>query len=199
VALLNMLTETGSRSRSHGLHLSVLQAQAEALGIPLVTRSASWDRYEGEFLDALRNLAAQGVRAVVFGDIAGAPNRRWVESVCARCGIRPVLPLWGSHRTALLEEFVERGFRATVIVVRKDTLDPAVLGRALDRNLIAELIASGNDPSGEGGEYHTVVRAGPGFAHPLPLHPGNRVLRDGCWFLDVSVRPHEKTAKEANL
>jgi diphthine-ammonia ligase len=196
VALLNMLTETGRRSRSHGLRLSVLQAQAAALGIPLVTRSASWDRYEDEFLDALRNLAAQGIRAAVFGDIAGAPNRRWVESVCARCGMRPVLPLWGSPRTALLEEFVALGFRAMVVVVRKEALDSTVLGRTLERDLLAELIAAGIDPSGEGGEYHTVVWGGPGFARHLTLHPGERVLRDGCWFLDVSVLPQRETAEE---
>jgi uncharacterized protein (TIGR00290 family) len=162
----------------------------------LVTRSASWDGYEDEFLDALRNLAERGIRVAVFGDIAGAANRRWVESVCTRCGMRPVLPLWGSPRAALLEEFGERGFRATLVVIRKEALDPAVLGRTLDRGLIIELTAAGIDPSGEGGEYHTVVWGGPGFTHPLTLHSGKRVLRDGCWFLDVSVRPQQETGEE---
>ena len=35
VGLLNMLAENGERSRSHGLPVAVLRAQAAALGLPM--------------------------------------------------------------------------------------------------------------------------------------------------------------------
>lgn len=41
VALVTMLTEGGVRTRSHGLPLDVIEAQAAALGLPLVTRATS--------------------------------------------------------------------------------------------------------------------------------------------------------------
>ena len=40
--LLTMISENGIRSRSHGLRKDVIEAQAAALGIPLLTRCATW-------------------------------------------------------------------------------------------------------------------------------------------------------------
>ena len=60
-----------------------MQRQAAALGVPLVTRGASWDDYEAAFLDALAELRDQlGVEVGVFGDIDLQPHRDWVERVC---------------------------------------------------------------------------------------------------------------------
>ena len=41
-ALLAMFDETGERSRSHALPPHLMQDQADALGIPLVMRRATW-------------------------------------------------------------------------------------------------------------------------------------------------------------
>ena len=60
-ALLAMFDETGERSRSHALPPHLMQAQADALGIPLVTRQASWTSYEAVFTEQLRAFAAQGI------------------------------------------------------------------------------------------------------------------------------------------
>ena len=49
-ALLTMLDETGERSRSHGLPVEVLEAQAASIGVPLVTASATWDDYTAAFV-----------------------------------------------------------------------------------------------------------------------------------------------------
>jgi uncharacterized protein (TIGR00290 family) len=165
----------------------MLRAQARALGVPLVTRSATWGDYEAAFLSALQEMSAVGVRAVVFGDIDGESNRRWAEMLCTRGGLRAVEPLWARPRDELLHEFLGLGFRATLVAVRDGVLDSAMLGRTLDETLLQEFVRAGIDLSGEGGEYHTVVTRGPLFAHPIELAPGQRVLRDGCWFLDVAV------------
>src|SRR5258707_4422605 len=69
IALLTMLDETGERSRSHGLPVDVLQAQAASIGVPLVTASATWAAYTDAFVRALSGLATSDVPACVFGDI----------------------------------------------------------------------------------------------------------------------------------
>jgi diphthamide synthase (EF-2-diphthine--ammonia ligase) len=51
---------------------------------------------------------------------------------------------------------------------------------------VAQLAALGIDPCGEEGEYHSVVVDAPTFSRRLELRPGERVLRDGVWFLDVA-------------
>ena len=46
---LNMLTEDGTRSRSHGPEPALLQLQAKAAGVALVQGKAGWDDYEKKF------------------------------------------------------------------------------------------------------------------------------------------------------
>ncbi|MFX4809777.1 ATPase, partial [Acinetobacter baumannii] len=50
--LLNVLNEEGKISRSHGIPKNILQAQADAMGIPLYTVASSWNDYEEKFTNA---------------------------------------------------------------------------------------------------------------------------------------------------
>ena len=62
--LLTMLDEHGERSRSHGLLIQVLQAQADSMGIPLKTACATWNDYEAVFISALTAAAKDGIQGV---------------------------------------------------------------------------------------------------------------------------------------
>ncbi|RJX21564.1 MAG: hypothetical protein C4570_02415 [Ammonifex sp.] len=74
-----------------------------------------------------------------------------------------------------------------IIAVKDGVLDNRFLGRTPDINAVREMEKAGVDPSGEGGEYHTVVTSGPIFSSPVRLEKKKPVLRDGYWFLEVSV------------
>src|SRR5207253_647620 len=52
--LVTMFTEDGQRSRSHGLARKVLEAQAAAIDVPLLSASATWEEYETAFIELLR-------------------------------------------------------------------------------------------------------------------------------------------------
>jgi len=82
--LLTIISEDGVRSRSHGLRKDVLEAQASAMGIPLLMRCATWTEYEAVFIDALHEIGKQGVKSGVFGDIDFPPHLEWEEKVCHR-------------------------------------------------------------------------------------------------------------------
>ena len=165
-ALLAMFDETGERSRSHGLPPHLMQAQADALGIPLVMRRASWQTYEAVFTEQLRAFAAQGVTHGLFGDIDLQPHRDWEERVCAAAGIAAVLPLWLEPRGALVDELLARGYRARVVGVDARFLGAGFCGREFDARFIADL-PPGVDACGENGEFHTFVFDGPRFASPV--------------------------------
>jgi diphthine-ammonia ligase len=186
--LLSMLRADGQRSRSHGLRREVLQAQADRLAIPLTAKAASWADYESVFIAALQELKARGIEAGVFGDIDVDDHRLWEEKVCTAAGIASFLPLWQTERLALLGEFLMLGFEAKIVAVNGEKLDKAYLGRVLDPDLVRAFAELGIDPSGEAGEYHTVVTGGPIFSGPVRLETGGRVFHDGYWFLDVSVK-----------
>jgi len=181
-----MMTETGDRSRSHGLSLDVLASQSAALGIPLMTRSTSWKEYEGVFAGALAYLKTVGIETGIFGDIDLEDHRAWVTRVCESNGMGPLLPLWGLRHAGIAEEFVRLGFKAKIISIKEGILDRQMLGRDFTQDLIDEFKDRGVDPSGEAGEFHTVVTDGPIFSRPVDLIEKAPVIRDGYWFLDVA-------------
>ena len=184
-ALVCMLHEDGGVSRGHGLPLALLEEQAAALGVPLVTRATTWDGYESTFVALLHELRAQGIEAGVFGDIDLQAHRDWVESVCEVSGLGCHLPLWQEPRRRLLGEFLAGGSRATIVAVDSSKLGAEFLGLELDDAVIARLEAAGADACGEEGEYHTMVTSAPLFSRPVPLvwdgieeRDGHHLLRD---------------------
>ncbi len=185
--LLTMLSEDGVSSRSHALPRPLLEEQARSLGMRSVFRSASWNDYEEEFVSALCELRREGIETGIFGDIDLDPHREWVRRVCARAGITPVHPLWQRGRRELLEEFIALGFAAEIVVVNEEKLDGRFLGRAIDAGTVEEMEAAGIDPSGELGEYHTVVTNGPLFASEVRIRPDGRRRHEGYAFLNVRL------------
>lgn len=189
--LINMLTEDGYRSRSHGLAKTVLEKQANLLQMPINFYSASWNDYESVFIDALYDLKKEGIAMGVFGDIkipnkqGLIVNRQWADHVCDKAGILSNEPLWGDSVETLLHEFFDAGFVAKIISVKADLLSADYLGKILNRDLIIEFIKQGIDPAGENGEYHTVVLDGPLFTKTLFLEERDQVLKNGYWFLDI--------------
>jgi len=138
------------------------------MGCRLVTRSVTWDSYEGSFVDALRDLCSEcGLPAAVFGDIDLEEHRTWEEQACAAAGINAFLPLWQGNRRELVEWFLKAGFVAMITTVNTERMSEGYLGRVLDAGLLEELEEKGIDACGEEGEYHSVVTNGPTFKRPL--------------------------------
>lgn len=187
VAMLTMFGEDGARSRSHGLRPAILEAQAERLGLPLYAGRGSWASYESDYRQLLDDVCALGITHVIFGDIMYASNREFPERVCAAHGLTAVEPLWEEPTGALFREFVATGADARIVTLRDGVVDPSWLGRRLTLHLLDDIQRAGFDPCGEHGEYHTVVLDAPLFSSPLPVTFGERVLRSGCWAVDVEV------------
>lgn len=166
-ALLAMFDEDGERSRSHAIPPHLMQAQADALGIPLVIGRAGWADYEAVFTAQLRSFAAQGITHGLFGDIDLQPHRDWEEKVCAAAGLRAELPLWQQPRRAVVGELLALGYRARVVCVDARFLDAGFCGREFDEAFLADL-PDRVDACGENGEFHTFVFDGPRFAQPVP-------------------------------
>jgi diphthine-ammonia ligase len=184
--LFTMMAEDGKTSRSHALPRSLLEEQALRLGIPIRFGSASWETYEVVFSDVLKRFQADGVKAGVFGDIDIEDHRAWCRRVCGAAGLEARHPLWKRDRRELLGEFIDLGFTAVIVVVKADRLGPEWLGKAIDRNTVSGLEKAGVDPSGERGEYHTVVTAGPIFRAGIRLATREPHFHDGYWFLGPS-------------
>ena len=187
--LLNMITEDGKRSWTHGQSTELLQVQSQAIGIPLVQRRTTMANYETEFKDMLLTLKQEGVRGGVFGDIDLDEHRQWVERVCHDVDITPYLPLWGQAQGKILTDFIDLGFEAIVVVAKADLFGEEWLGRKVDLSFIKQLdeLRETKDitPCGESGEYHTFVTDGPLFNQRIEILETNKILREEHWFLEI--------------
>lgn len=183
--LVTMMIDSGQRSRSHGLSLGLLRAQAGAMSLPLHTAATSRVDYRDRFVATIEPLIRAGVRHGVFGDLAGPNHREWEEGVCTAAGGRGVLPLWGADPAEIVREQWARGIVSRLVAVRDGVLPPELLGKVLTPERIDDFVKRGIDPCGEGGEFHTAVVDCPLFHSPIELQQGEIVLRDGAWFIDL--------------
>jgi len=182
-ALLTTVTGEYDRISMHGVRRTLLERQAESLGLPLeqvvISPGATNDEYEAEMGATLLTLRDRvpGLDTVVFGDLFLADIRAYRERMLGRIGMRALFPLWLRDTRVLAHEFVRLGYRAVLVCVDADQLAGEFAGREFDAELLRD-IPSTVDPCGENGEFHTFVYAGPGFRHAVRHTRGPVVVRD---------------------
>jgi len=190
VGLLSTVTAPYARVSMHGVRETVLEAQAEALGLPIhrvyIPAPCSNEAYEAAMRQALASARAAGVNVIVFGDIALADVRAWREAHLARVGMSALFPLWQGDTRALAREMISAGLRAYVTCLDPRRVPRALAGRRFDDAFLAALPAEA-DPCGENGEFHTCVVDGPMFRHPVAVRVGVTVEREGFVFTDLEL------------
>jgi diphthine-ammonia ligase len=163
ISLLTMMMSE-SKSNFHMIPVDILDAQANALGAPLLKQQATPETYENDFKDALRKLKAQGAEGLVTGDIyeVAGHEEGWLGRVLKEVGLMPIKPLWMGDTKLIYQYYLKSGFKATVVRTDLKKLGMEWLGRVLDQKFYEDISKlSGIDPCGEGGEYHTVITDGP--------------------------------------
>lgn len=165
------MCEADGTSKSHALPPALVAAQVAALGGTWRPVHVPPGAYAAAFDAALLDLRVQGHTHLVFGDIDLQAHRDWLEPACTRAGLQAVFPLWGQARASVAQAVIDSGIRARIVCVDTRWLDESFIGAAYDAALLARL-PPGVCPCGEGGEFHTFVWHGPGFAAPLSLAPG---------------------------
>jgi uncharacterized protein (TIGR00290 family) len=184
VGLLTSVTTEYDRISIHGVRHSLLAAQAEAVGLPLLeiplAPACTNDAYEAAFHAALVKARQRfpDCRTLAFGDLFLEDVRVYRERLLSGTEYEASFPLWGRDTAALAREFIERGFRAYLVCVDTTQLDGGFAGRAFDPALLRELPSS-VDPCGERGEFHTFVWRAPVFDREISVAIGESVLRDG--------------------
>jgi len=188
VGLVTTINAAFGRVAMHAVRRELLEAQARAAGLPLMTVEIPWPcsnaEYERAFGDALRRARADGITHIVFGDLFLEDIRAYREAQLAALDLTPVFPLWGRNTRALAEEMIASGLSAFLTCVDPRQLAARFAGRRFDSALLAELPAT-VDPCGERGEFHTFVTHSPAFTSPVAVIAGDVVERDGFVFADL--------------
>ena len=185
--LLTTINEVAERVAMHAVRVDVLEAQADALGLPLwkipIPSPCPNEVYERAMSATVERAVAEGFTHVAFGDLFLEDIRRYREERLAGTGLTPLFPLFGADTAALAREMIAGGLRARITCLNPKVIDRAFAGREFDAALLAELPPE-IDPCGECGEFHTCAYAGPMFRHPVPIETGITVDRDGFVFTD---------------
>jgi uncharacterized protein (TIGR00290 family) len=188
VALLTTVNRTHNRVAMHAVRQSLLEAQAAAAGLPLVTvpipSPCTNEEYERAMAAAMGRAQSEGVTHMIFGDLFLEDVRRYREENLKKCGMTPVFPLWGIPTGQLAAEMIAAGLRSYITCVDPKKLSKSFAGREWNASLLADLPAS-VDPCGENGEFHTFACAGPMFRAPIAVKRGEVVERDGFIFADL--------------
>ncbi len=188
VGLLTTLNREAARVAMHAVREELLEAQAEAVGLPLVKillpHPCSNEVYEAAMRGAIAQARDAGITHMAFGDLFLEDVRAYRERMLHGTGITPVFPLWGEPTGSLADRMVAAGLRAYLTCVDPAQLSPAFAGRTFDEWLLKDLPAS-VDPCGERGEFHTFAHTGPMFDRPIPIRPGEVITRDGFVFADI--------------
>lgn len=191
VDVVGLLTTTNAafdRVAMHGVRASLLEAQADAAGLPLWKVPLPWpcpnEAYEALMAEACARAVADGIGVMAFGDLFLEDVRDYRIQKLAGTGLRPLFPIWNPDTAALARDMVAAGLKATLTCVDPRALDASFAGRDFDAQLLADLPSS-VDPCGERGEFHTFAWDGPMFRHPVPVRRGEVVERDGFVFADL--------------
>ena len=203
--LLTTVNLQFNRIAMHGVRRELLEAQAQAAGLPLwvvpLPSPCTNEHYERRMTNALHFVRSLGIEAIAFGDLYLQDVRQYREKQFGQCGLELLFPIWGIPTGELSEEMLRAGIKARLTCVDPRAVPTEYAGREYDDRLLAELPASA-DPCAENGEFHTFVYAGPMFRRPIDIVTGETVERDGFVFSDLlpaSTAPSANNSHSGSL
>jgi len=178
--LLTSFNKEFQRISMHGVHVSLLERQAENLGLHLVKmelpKEPSMEEYSKIMSKTMNDIQSLGITHSIFGDIFLEDLRKYREDQLQSIGIKAIFPLWKQNTTELINEFLDLGFKTIITCVNETYLDKSFAGRIIDENFIKDLPAN-VDPCGENGEFHTFTFDGPIFKNPIEFEIGETVKK----------------------
>lgn len=164
----------------HVPNIGLTQLQAEAMGVPIVTRNTKGVK-EKE-LEDLRIAIDEAkkkylIQGLVNGAIYSNYQRKRIEQICAKTGLDCITPLWKLKPKDVLIEMVNQKFKIIMSAVAAGGLGPEWLGEELTIETIEKLahlhetcyVCTG----GEGGEFETLVLDSPLFKKRLKIKEAN--------------------------
>jgi uncharacterized protein (TIGR00290 family) len=179
-SLLTSINKEFQRISMHGVHVSLLEKQAESLGLPLIKmelpKEPSMEEYRNIMSKTMSEIRQNGVTHSIFGDIFLEDLKKYREDQLQSIGMKGVFPLWKIDTINLIKEFLDLGFKTIVTCVNETYLDKSFAGRIIDEDFLKDL-PKNVDPCGENGEFHTFCFDGPIFKNPIEFEIGEIVKK----------------------
>tara|TARA_B110001452_G_scaffold229220_2_gene205004 strand:+ start:2462 stop:3013 length:552 start_codon:yes stop_codon:yes gene_type:complete len=128
---------------------------------------------EEEIVDLETELQNLQIDGIVSGALRSDYQKTRIERMAERLGIKSFTPLWHQSSQSHMEGLIENGFKVMISGVSSEGLGEEWLGHILDHSSLDRLQSLAAKyrfhVDGEGGEYETVVIAGPHMDGSLKL------------------------------
>lgn len=183
--LITLISENIDSYMFHTPNIRCTGLQAQALGIPLLSRSTQ-GRKEEELEDLKVAIAdakkRYGIEGVVTGAIESVYQAARVQRICRDLDLWCFNPLWQINQLDYLRLLLSLGFEIKVSGVFAYPLDESWLGATLTEELIQKLGELQRkyriNPSGEGGELETFVVDGPIFKKRIAILKASKTYQN---------------------
>lgn len=205
--LITTVNSHYNRVSMHGLRKELLITQTNALNIPAslieLPEMPSMEVYEQKMIKTVSRLKHNGFTHSAFGDIFLEDLRDYRDTQLAKQSIKAIYPLWKRDTKALLNEFLDLGFKTVIVCANSKYFGEDFVGTVIDKNFINNL-PEGVDSCGENGEFHTFCFDGPIFKNPIDFQIGEKVYREydtpktddsvcssnkyGVWYCDLTPK-----------
>ena len=151
---------------------SLVQKQAELCGCEWLGISTQGIQEE-EIFDLEKELQNLQIDGIVSGALRSDYQKTRLERMAERLGIKSFTPLWHQSSQSHMEGLVANGFKVMITGVSSEGLGKEWLGHIIDSESLKELQSLATKyrfhVDGEGGEYETIVVAGPHMTDSLNL------------------------------
>jgi len=168
--LLTTFNQENKRVNMHGIHIDLMQKQAENIGIPLkpvfLKPHISLNDYNKIMNAHLEELKKENYTHAMFGDLLLEDLKEHREKQLKSVDLKAVFPLWKKDTKVQIHDFLNAGYKAIIVSTNDKFLESSFCGRILDEKLLKDL-PENVDPCGENGEFHTFVYDGPLFEKPV--------------------------------
>ncbi len=192
--LVSVFSENKDSFMFHTPSISKVNAQADAMGLPLLV-AKTLGKKEEELADlkaaVLEAKQKYSIEGVVTGAIESCYQAARVQKICMELNLDCFNPLWQKDQITHLQDLIRNNFNIIITGVSAFPLDQHWLGRKIDQDFINEITALQErfkiNPAGEGGEFETFVLNCPLFKKPLAL-VGQIIEGEGnAWRMEVDV------------
>ncbi len=172
--LVTLSPRSEESSLFHYPNTELVRLQAKSLEIPLIIEKCLDD--ESSSLNALYKALKLAkdlyeIRGVVTGAIKSTYQATRFQRICDDLDLWCFNPLWLRDEVLLLREALGNGFEVIFTRIAGYPLKKSMLGKRLSEEVISvfEEIRNYMNPSGEGGEYETLVLDMPLFTRKIEI------------------------------
>lgn len=185
--LLTNIFKPNKRVSMHGVPESLIQKQAESIGIPLVVmymEEKTHDEYDQKMKEVLLKFKSEKIQTVAFGDIFLEDLKKYREDRLAEVGMKALFPLWKRNTTLLAQNFIDEGFKTHICSIDTAKIPEELIGKDYSNAFLNQL-PKNIDPCGENGEFHSFCYDGPIYKKSIEFQKNGIVKKNYTHDKDV--------------